>query len=138
MMHPASRSLRMLAALLAFPIAALAQSAPSIVPAAKASATVRPVAAPAAKSSSNRPATMSAAATPATNATVAAVAPSAAAVAGRKAAPARDANGRFIARSTLPAAPPAAVSATCRDGSTWTGKRRSGACSDHGGVKSFN
>ena len=29
-------------------------------------------------------------------------------------------------------------SATCNDGSTWTGKSRDSACGDHGGVKSWN
>jgi hypothetical protein len=31
----------------------------------------------------------------------------------------------------------ASVSATCKDGSSWTGKSRRGACSKHGGVQSF-
>lgn len=144
-MRTASRSLFVLAAALAFPVFASAQSAsPMTKPAAPvakpaAAATAKPATAPAVAAPTaakvaapvmptSRPAT--AAATPAT------AAPAAAAPAEKKAGPARDANGRFIAKSAAPAA--AAVSATCKDGSTWTGKVRSGACARHGGVKSFN
>ena len=30
-----------------------------------------------------------------------------------------------------------AVTATCKDGTTWSGAKRSGACSGHGGVQAF-
>ncbi len=30
-----------------------------------------------------------------------------------------------------------AVTATCKDGTSWTGAHRSGACSHHGGVQAF-
>lgn len=31
-----------------------------------------------------------------------------------------------------------AISATCKDGTSWSGAQRSGACSHHGGVKAFD
>ena len=34
-------------------------------------------------------------------------------------------------------AQPAPVTATYKDGTDWSGKTRSGACSHHGGVKAF-
>lgn len=34
-------------------------------------------------------------------------------------------------------ATPAMVTATCKDGTTYTGKTRKGACAKHGGVKSW-
>ncbi len=36
------------------------------------------------------------------------------------------------------ASPATAVSATCKDGTSWSGAQRSGACSHHGGVKAFD
>ena len=38
---------------------------------------------------------------------------------------------------SAPASAPA-VSATCKDGTTWSGAQRSGACSHHGGVRTFD
>ena len=143
-MRSASRSLFVLAAVFAFPVLASAQAAQSATPTAKPAATApKPAAAPMAKPATAaammKPATAPVAATPmAKPAPAAAAAPVAAAPVAKKAGPARDANGRFIAKSAAPAAAGAAVSATCKDGSTWSGKQRSGACARHGGVKAFN
>ena len=37
-----------------------------------------------------------------------------------------------------PATPPPAVTAMCKDGTTWMGAHRSGACRGHHGVQAFN
>ena len=132
-MRSASRSLFVLAAALVFPVFASAQAssgaAQAIKPVAKPSATAAmkpPAPATVARPSAATPTAASAAAT------------TAAPPVAKKAGPARDANGRFIAKSAAPAAAGAAVTATCKDGSTWNGKQRAGACARHGGVKAFN
>lgn len=43
-------------------------------------------------------------------------------------------SGAAVAQNTAPATP---VTATCKDGSSWAGKSRSGACKGHGGVAQF-
>ena len=158
MTRTASRSLIALAAVLCFPILAGAQATQPVPSAPKPVMTAKPAGAPAAK-----PAAASAAATPSTAAAThvratapaasAAPAPKVAAVAAPAAAtpaaapmaakpapvtagPARDARGRFIAKSA--AAPTAGNHATCKDGTAWAGAQRSGACARHGGVKSWN
>jgi hypothetical protein len=44
----------------------------------------------------------------------------------------------LLAPVPLVAQTPAAVSATCKDGSAFSGTTRSGACKGHGGVKSWS
>ncbi len=115
----------------ATPAAATPSTAATARPHATAAAAAPPKAAMAAAPAA-KPAT-TAAPTP-TAAKPAAAAPATAAPAAA-AGPARDARGRFIAKS---AAPAAANHATCKDGTAWEGAQRSGACSRHGGVKSWS
>lgn len=154
MTRTASRSL-LTFALLLFPAIASAQATqtppatkPATPPVVKPATTpVGPQAARQATGAAHaaKPATTAAAATPTpTPATPAvAAAPTAkpataaaptTAVAPR-AAPARDANGRFM-KKAAPAT--TGVHATCKDGTTWEGAQRAGACARHGGVKSWN
>ena len=43
----------------------------------------------------------------------------------------------FIVAAAAAHAQTAAVTATCKDGSSWSGAHRSGACRGHGGVQAF-
>jgi hypothetical protein len=104
--------------------AATAPSKPAAPAPAKPAAPPAPAARAAAPSAAAKPTTTVPAAAPA--------APAAPAAAAARTAPARDAKGRFVSKKA------AGVTATCTDGSTWTGKTRSGACARHGGVKQWN
>ena len=132
MTRTAARSIFTLAVMLSVPLLVSAQATQSATPvkpatAAKPAATAmakpaaaamaKPAAAAMPKPAATAPSTPAATATPATP------------------GPARDAHGRFIAKS---AAPSAANHATCKDGTAWSGAQRSGACARHGGVKQWN
>ena len=127
MTRTASRSLIALVALLCFPVLARAQASHTATPAVKSAMTAKPATPPAAKATSAAPVV----AVPSTASAARVTTPAASATPG----PARDARGRFIAKS---AAPSAGNHATCKDGSAWEGARRAGACARHGGVKSWN
>ena len=154
MTRTASRSL-LTFALLLFPVIASAQATqtppakkPATPPVVKPATTpVGPQAARQATGAAQaaKPATTAAAATPTPKPATPAVAaaptakPATAAAptttVAPRAAPARDANGRFM-KKAAPAT--TAVHATCKDGTTWEGAQRAGACARHGGVKSWN
>lgn len=146
MTRSASRSLVSLAAVLLFPVLAAAQATHAAPPAAKPVVTSHPATASAATVTTPPTTTTAAHATAAPSATPKSSAASpaatvaatpAASVVARSVAPAnspRDARGRFIAKGATPAA---ANNATCKDGSSWSGAQRSGACARHGGVKTW-
>ena len=56
----------------------------------------------------------------------------------KKAGQATKEAGKATAKTTKEAATSATLSATCKDGTTYTGKTKKGACSKHGGVKSWD
>ena len=136
MTRTVSRSLLSLAAVLLFPVLASAQATHTATPAAKPAVAAHPATPPVVKSAAAPTPTPAARAA---SATAAAAAPSPAAATAKPATaaagPARDARGRFIAKSATPAA---GNHATCKDGSSWSGAQRSGACARHGGVKAWN
>ena len=104
-----TRSLLTLAAVFFFPLMAGAQATQPVMPTTKPITTAKP-------------------------ARVAAVKP-APAPAVAASGPARDARGRFIAKGATSAA---GNHAMCKDGTSWSGAQRSGACARHGGVKAWN
>lgn len=131
MTRTAARSIFTLAVMLSFPLLVRAQATQGATP-AKPATTAKPAVTALAKPAAAAPARSAAASAPATP-----VVPATAAAAATppKSVPARDAHGRFIAKS---AAPSAGSHATCKDGSAWSGAQRSGACARHGGVKQWN
>jgi hypothetical protein len=46
--------------------------------------------------------------------------------------------GLFVATQAAAQSTDAAVTATCKDGSAWSGATRRGACRGHGGVQAYN
>lgn len=109
-----------------------AQAAKPATTAAAATPTPKPATTAAAATPTPTPATPAVAAAPTAKPATAAAPTTTVAP---RAAPARDANGRFM-KKAAPAT--TAVHATCKDGTTWEGAQRAGACARHGGVKSWN